>query len=125
MIVVSTYLNKSEIHGFGVFAKEFIPKGSKVWEYNPTFDIRFTEEEFDALPLATRQEIEIHLYQPESGGLLYYESTMGKYMNHSRDPNVDFRETGIGWATRDISAGEELTCDYRHFMADVSHITYL
>ena len=96
MIVVPTYLNKSEIHGFGVFAKEFIPRGKKVWEFNPTFDIRFTEEEFESLPSATREEIEIHLYQPEPGG-----------------------------ATRDIQPGEELTCDYRHFMADVSHITYL
>ena len=32
---------------------------------------------------------------------------------------------GVGWATRDIKPGDELTCDYRHFMADVSHITYL
>jgi SET domain-containing protein len=125
MIVVPTFLNKSEIHGFGVFAKEFIPKGSKVWEFNPTFDIRFTEAEFEALPPATRQEVEIHLYQPEPGGVLYYESTMGKYMNHSREPNVDFSEVGVGWATRDIQPHEELTCDYRHFMADVSHIEYL
>ena len=87
MIVVPTYLNKSEIHGFGVFAKEFIPRGKKVWEFNPTFDIRFTEEEFESLPSATREEIEIHLYQPEPGGQLYYEATMGKYMNHSREPN--------------------------------------
>jgi SET domain-containing protein len=125
MIVVPTFLNKSEIHGFGVFAKEFIPKGSKVWEFHPTFDIRFTEEEFEALPPATRQEVEIHLYQPEPGGLLFYESTMGKYMNHDREPNVDFSAVGVGVATRDIQPNEELTCDYRHFMADVSHIAYL
>lgn len=125
MIIVPTYLNKSEIHGFGVFAKAFIPKGAKVWEFHPTFDITFTEEQFESLPSATRAEIEIHLYQPEPGGLLYYESTMGKYMNHSREPNVDFSEVGAGWATRDIQSGEELTCDYRHFMADVSHIDYL
>ena len=125
MIIVPAYLDNSPIHGFGVFAGEFIPKGAKVWEFNPLFDLRFSEEEFNKLPPSAQQEIEHHLYQPEEGGLLYYESTMGKYMNHTRDPNVDFTEVGVGAATRDIQPGEELTCDYRHFMADVAHIDYL
>jgi len=125
MIVVPTYLEKSPVHGFGVFAKEFIKKGSKVWEFNPIFDVRFTDAEFERLPPSVKAEIEHHLYQPEQGGVLYYESTMGRYMNHSREPNVDFSDVGVGWATRDIKPGDELTCDYRHFMADVSHITYL
>ncbi len=125
MIIVPTYLDKSPIQGFGVFASGFIPKGAKVWEFNSLFDICFTEEEFEKLPDSVKQEIEIHLYQPEDSGLLYYESTMGKYMNHSREPNVDFSEVGVGWATRDIHPNDEMTCDYRHFMADVSHIAYI
>ncbi|TNF38765.1 MAG: SET domain-containing protein-lysine N-methyltransferase [Gammaproteobacteria bacterium] len=125
MIIVPTYLDKSPIHGFGVFAKQAIARGDIVWEFNPLFDIRFSQEEFDKLPESAKQEIEIHLYQPEENGLLYYESTMGKYMNHSREPNVDFSNVGLGIATRDVAAGEELTCDYRDFMADVSHIEYL
>ena len=125
MIIVPTHLGNSPIHGLGVFASEFISKGARVWEFNPLFDIRFSEEEFQRLPPSARREIEIHLYQPEEGGVLYYESTMGKYMNHARDPNVDFSDVGLGVATRDIHPGEELTCDYRDFMADVSHIDYL
>lgn len=125
MIIVPTYLAQSSIHGLGVFSRDAIPKGAKVWEYNPLFDLTFTEEEFEALPESVRAEVEIHLYQPEPGGLLYYESTMGKYMNHDGEPNVDFKDVGVGWATRNIAAGEELTCDYRHFMADVSHIEYI
>jgi SET domain-containing protein len=125
MIIVPTYLGQSGIHGLGVFAREPIAKGSKVWEYNPLFDLTLTEEQFEALPASVRAEIEIHLYQPEAGGPLYYESTMGKYMNHDREPNVDFSDVGVGWATRDIGVGEELTCDYRHFMAETGHIDYL
>jgi hypothetical protein len=125
MIIVPTYLEKSPVHGFGVFANELIKKGSKVWEFNPIFDVRFTDAEFERLPPSVKAEIEHHLYQPEQGGVLYYESTMGRYMIHSREPNVDFSDVGVGWATRDIKPGDELTCDYRHFMADVSHITYL
>ncbi len=125
MVIVPTYLDKSTIHGFGVFAGEFIPKGTKVWEFHPLFDITLTEEEFEQLPPSVKQEVGIHLYQPEDGGALHYESTIGKYMNHSQEPNVDFREVAVGWATRDIARGEELTCDYRQFMADVSGIDYL
>lgn len=125
MIIVPTELKQSPIHGFGVFATKYIPKGSKIWEFNPIFDIRLTEEEFERLAPSAKAEIEHHLYQPEKGGVLYYESTMGKYMNHSREPNVDFSDVGVGWATRDIHPGDELTCDYRHFMAETSHISYL
>lgn len=125
MLIVPTYLDRSAIHGFGVFAKEFIPKGTQIWKFHPLFDIRISAEEFARLPVSSQAELEVHMYEPEAGGDLYYESTMGKYMNHSREPNVDFSVVYEGWSTRDINPGDELTCDYRHFMADVSHIDYL
>ena len=125
MIIVPTYLSPSSIHGLGVFAREPIRKGDTVWKFNPRFDLTFSEADFEALPPSVRAEIEVHLYQPEPGGQLYYESTMGKYMNHARDPNVDFGDIGVGRATRDIAIDEELTCDYRQFMAETQHIAYL
>lgn len=125
MLLIRTFLDKSPIHGFGVFAKESVPKGAPVWKFHEKLDIRFTPEEFDALPTNVKEEIEWHMYEPDEGGPYYYEATMGKYMNHSREPNVDFSNVGIGYATRDIKEGEELTCDYRHFMAVHDHIPYL
>lgn len=125
MMLVRTYLEKSPIHGFGVFAKVSIPKGTKVWTFHEKLDIKFTPEEFDALPENVREELEWHMYEPEEGGQYYYEATMGKYMNHSREPNVDFSDVGVGTATRDIAPNEELTCDYRHFMAKWDDIPYI
>jgi uncharacterized protein len=125
MLLVRTYLEKSEIHGFGVFAKEPVKKGTPVWRFHEKLDIKFTPEEFDALPPSAKEELEWHMYEPDEGGPYYYEATMGKYMNHSREPNVDFSAVGVGTATRDIAAGEELTCDYRHFMAVHDHIPYI
>lgn len=125
MLLVRTLLDKSPIHGFGVFVKEPVKKGTPVWKFHEKLDIRFTPEEFEALPDNVKEEIEWHMYEPDEGGPYYYEATMGKYMNHSREPNVDFSEVGIGIATRDIAAGEELTCDYRHFMAAHDHIPYI
>lgn len=125
MLVVRTYLEKSPIHGFGVFARESIAAGMPVWEFHEKLDIKFSQEEFDRLPENVREELEWHMYEPEEGGALFYEATMGKYMNHSREPNVDFSRIGFGTATREIAAGEELTCDYRHFMANWSNIPYI
>lgn len=125
MMVVRTYIDKSPVHGIGVFAREFISKGAKVWEYHPIFDLKVPPEEFDKLCDAAKEEVEIHMYVPEEGGPFYYETTSGKYMNHSREPNVDFSDTGFGYATRDIHPGEELTCDYRQIMHDSSDIQYV
>ncbi len=125
LLVVRTFLDKSPIHGFGVFAKEAVRAGTPVWRFHERLDIRFTPEEFAALPENVREELEIHMYEPESGGPFFYEATMGKYMNHSREPNVDFADVGVGVATRDIAAGEELTCDYRQFMASWDEIPYI
>jgi len=80
-----------------VFTRELIPRGAKVWVFHPTFDIRYTEEEFEALPPVARQEIEIRLYRPVPGGYIYYESTMGKYMNHSLMPmSISARFVWVG-----------------------------
>jgi len=125
MLLVRTFLDKSPIHGFGVFTKELVKKGTPVWKFHEKLDIRFSPAEFEALPESVKEELEWHMYEPEEGGPYFYEATMGKYMNHSREPNVDFSAVGVGTATRDIAAGEELTCDYRHFMADHSGISYI
>lgn len=125
MLVVRTYLEKSGIHGFGIFARESISRGTRVWEFHEKLDIRFSPEEFEKLPASVKEEIEWHMYEPEDGGPFFYEATMGKYMNHSREANVDFSEVGVGVATRAINSGEELTCDYRHFMANWEDIPYI
>ncbi|MDX2108629.1 MAG: SET domain-containing protein [Verrucomicrobiota bacterium] len=125
MIIVRTQVDKSPIHGLGIYAKEFIAKGTKVWEFHPLFDLKISPEDFEKLSPAAKEEIEIHMYVPEEGGAFYYETTGGKYMNHSRDPNVDFNDVGYGYALRDIQPGEEMTCDYRQLMHDYSHISYL
>ena len=39
-------------------------------------------------------------------------------MNHADDPNSDFSDEGGARATRDIAAGEEITCNYGHFYRD-------
>ena len=39
----------------------------------------------------------------------------GRFMNHDEQPNTDFTNPTVGFATRDIAKGEELTCNYSEF----------
>ncbi len=125
MLTIPAYLDKSPVHGIGVYSKDFVPAGAKVWERHPIFDIFIDRETFEQLPEYAKREVEIHMYEPDANGPYYYETTQGKYMNHSRQPNVDFSEIGVGYATRDIQPGDELTCDYRQIMHDCSGIPYI
>lgn len=118
MMLVPTYLDRSEIHGLGVFAREFIARGVRIWELHPLLDVRLSPEEHAALPPVAYAEVEMHGFRPEANGPIYYEAMMGKYMNHSREPNTDFTALSFGVTTRDIQPGEELTCDYHQLVHD-------
>ena len=96
MFLIDTYLDKSKIHGIGVFSKENITKGKKIKEVKPEFEIRFNKTNLPRMPLALANFIGID---------------NEKYLNHSNNPTVD--EDGI--ALKNIKIGDEITIDYRDF----------
>ena len=116
MLLVSTYVAASEIEGVGVFAAMPIRKGALIWQLNPDFDQLIPAEDYDSLPETMKELFDRYAYpSPDRPGYLVYEVDNGRFMNHSDTPNTDFSEYGGGWATRDIAAGEELTCNYNEF----------
>lgn len=125
MFIVPIYVGKSGISGLGIFAAERISKGQRIWEFVPKIDVEFTAEEWAKLPARIRSLLEEHAWQSYPGGSIYYEATAGKYINHSDTPNTDFTQDGVGFAALDIEAHEELTSDYREFMADCSHLDFI
>ena len=114
MFRVPTYVARSSIHGYGVFAAVAIPQGTIIWQYDEETDWMLTEEEMAAFPEKLRSQMEAWTYQNEEGAYILCADG-AKFMNHSFEPNCD----DLGWvetvAARDIEAGEELTCDYREF----------
>ena len=41
MLLVKAWVGVSNIHGFGLIAHEFIPKGTVVWKLVPGFDFNY------------------------------------------------------------------------------------
>lgn len=117
MFLIKTKLKQSPIHGIGVFADQFVPRGTKTWELDARFDHIMSKEDVNALSQYGREEMAIHAYLDVKTDVYVLCSDNAKFMNHSTSPTIDsFGEYDI--AVRDIQPGEELTCDYSIFDAE-------
>lgn len=122
MMLVPTYVDKSLIHGLGMFTTNAIKKGEVIWRFIPGFDQRFTAAEYAALPELARNYLDTYAWTSKKSGLLVMSMDNDKFVNHSDTPNTlsEYRDDEaevITVALRDIEAGEELTDNYRSFEA--------
>ena len=120
MIQVKTKIGQSKIQGTGLFAEEFIPKGTVIWKFTPGFDLKFTQEEVDSFPRQVQEYLEIYSWFSKKSNKWCFSSDNGKYFNHSENPNslsayYDDEEEVLTKAIRDIEIGEEITDDYSSF----------
>src|SRR3974390_1521758 len=112
MLLVKTYLDKSPIHGVGVFAGEFIRKGTKIWRFVKGFDRFYSPKEFARLPKPARDFIKQHGYRVD--GEILFTVDHDRHMNHSNDPNT-YLHNGYAIARCNIRKGLKITNDYREF----------
>lgn len=111
MLLVKAWVCVSKIHGFGLIAHEFIPKGTVVWRLVPGFDILLSEDELRQLPPTAQAQFRHYSFlHPE----LEQHVLCGdddRFSNHSDDANVRFYGD-YALAVRDIHEGEEMTDNY-------------
>ncbi|MGH7563981.1 MAG: SET domain-containing protein [Gemmatimonadota bacterium] len=119
MLRVPTILERSPIHGIGVFAAERIPKGTEVWRFSPGFDLDLDPSMVEGFPKHTREWFAHFGYVDFHLDRLIVCLDNARFINHSADPNLesDYGRDRYGpdYAARDIAAGEELTADYSEF----------
>jgi SET domain-containing protein len=112
MLLIKTYVDKSPIHGLGVFADEFIAKGTKVWRFVEGFDRCYSPKEYARLPKAAKRYIQMHGYRVDGEILLTVDHD--HHINHSERANTHWAHGHIV-ASRDIPKGAEITNNYRLF----------
>lgn len=120
MLLVKTKIGPSKIEGIGLFAAEFIPKGTPLWKFMPGFDVVKEKKDLASLSEASREQF--LKYSSNFGGKYVLGFDDSRFWNHSEQPNVkqDFSSDpfGIEIAARDIEEGEELTEDYKLYDDD-------
>ncbi|HPG31754.1 MAG TPA: SET domain-containing protein [bacterium] len=128
MFLFKVYVANSLVHGKGLYAGEFIPKDSKIWEYdNKTVEI-YDEREWNNLLDKSAKERKKELlkfaYKENNYWILHNDIMI--YTNHSDNPNVSTNYKEMlekGWnikdaytfAVKDIEKGEELTENYKEY----------
>jgi uncharacterized protein len=114
MLLVETELRRSDRHGLGVFAAQFIPAGTIVWEYREGFDTRVSRGFVEQLPPIAQRAMR-HYSAYWAGGFVI-SADDSRFLNHSEKPNLrTLADPDCDVAIRDIYPGEELLEDYREF----------
>jgi len=116
MLVISTYIDKSQINGLGLFAGQDIKEGDVMWYLDPSIDQIIPAEQFtkmlELLDNEQQDRFKKWSYQRHGDYVLCADNT--KFANHSETPNCK-AERLYDVALRDIKKGEELTYNYRDF----------
>ena len=116
MMIVPNFVGPSAIEGVGIFASAPITKGAVIWTLDDRYDLLLTRDEIEAMDPLQRDFVDRYGYPHVTRpGLTVVEYDNGRFMNHSEEPNTDFTDPTLGYATRNIAAGEEITCNYRDF----------
>jgi SET domain-containing protein len=124
MLLIKTKIGSSKIHGIGLFAAEFIPKGTPTWRFKPGMDIALTQGEVDALPPLAKEAFKNYCYKSNRTDRYILCFDDARYFNHAENANciedpalMDDGEAG-DVAGRDIAEGEEITNNYLVFDTD-------
>jgi len=109
MLRVKTKLKESAINGIGLFADEFIPKGTVIFKES-IFTKKFTEQEYEQLPQLQKEYIKHYCYFLDDVWKCSLDND--RFMNHSDNPNTIEPDTLTTVASIDINIGDEITTNY-------------
>ena len=114
MLMVSAWVGKSEIHGLGLIAQEFIPEGTIIWKFIPGFDVMLSQEEFGCLSEVSQKQVVHYGFYDDNTCNYVLSADDDRFTNHSDNANSKYcGEYAV--ASRNIYPGEEITDNYNEF----------
>lgn len=124
MLMVKTRIAQSPVHGIGLYAAQFIPKGTVTWRFMPGLDLIVPEDVLLQLSEPARIQFLNYCYVDKftKNFILCFDDE--RFINHSTDnyniiqSHIDNEIEGVELAARDIQEGEELICNYEEFDFD-------
>ncbi len=118
MIHIKYKLDKSGVHGIGIFADQDIKKGELIFTASSVLDVNITQEQFDSLAEQEQAQVRYWGFFDQPTQKWHVDFDHIHFINHSYTPNttqeLSHPEAYIT-ASRDIQAGEELTQNYLEF----------
>jgi SET domain-containing protein len=122
MLLVNARVDRSAIHGLGLFAVAPIAKGTEVWRFTPGFHLDLDLKTLEDQPASLRERLLHYGYIDRRLNRYILCCDDARFINHSDEANIraDFTldRYGVDIAGRDIAAGEEITVDYRLIEGD-------
>jgi|SRR3989344_5403230 len=120
VLLVKTKIGPSKIHGIGLFADQFIPKGTLIWKFTPNFDQKISVKKINNFPKELQDYLETYTWPSKEPGKYCLVFDEAKFFNHSKFPNTisipyENEEEIITLASRDIPPGEEITGNYKEY----------
>lgn len=114
MLLVKASIGHSEIHRFGLIARQFIPRGTVIWKFQPGFDVEISKERLKELSATAREQVIYYAYYHKTKKAFVLSGDDDRFTNHANEPNTR-SHYDCTYAVRDIQEGEEITGDYREF----------
>jgi hypothetical protein len=118
MFIVPIKVQQSPIEGLGVFAAEFIRKGTVVWQFDPGVDKRHPVAWVSQQPAHVQRFFASYGVKSLDQQTYYLAGDQTLFVNHSDrsnmapDPAQLINGEEVVVATRDIQPGDEMTINY-------------
>ena len=120
---ISYKLDRSPIHGIGLFTAEDVAKGQLIYTASPVIDMDITDDQFKSLSATEKKEIQYWGFFDEPSQCWHVDFDVSKFINHAYDGTVTQDERHDDAHDRgDACRGRKFACERLAFLAEPARV---